>query len=159
MFEIRDSQTDQLNGSGYATKKHVHRIDCDAPPFVPEGWFGYEKHRKGGQLAWDPTKIALWLSEDQRNHGLAAGEAIRSELAGKPVLNANVLDYLLANQHLIPKELEQVYVLFWGTEYYDLFGKLCVRYLYKSGARWYWSSEWVDDELNDHRQAALYIRG
>ncbi len=157
MFGVRDDQTGQLDGYDYATEKHIHSIDCDAPPFVPDGWFGYRKHRRDGQFVWDPTKITLWLSRDQRDHGLADGETICSELANKPILNANVLDYLLANQHLIPDELGCMYILFWGTEYYDLFGKPCIRYLYKSGARWYWSSEWIDDELNNHRQAILRI--
>jgi len=79
-----------------------HIIDLDADPFVPEGWKA-EEHQKGGQFNWDASKVSLYLSDAQKSGKCIEGNKLREELAGKPVLNANVLDYLLANPHLLPR--------------------------------------------------------
>ncbi|MDP2703628.1 MAG: hypothetical protein Q8P01_00105 [bacterium] len=80
-----------------------HVINCDADPFVPDGW-KVEEHQKGGLFKWDPAQVLLYLSELQRKGGaIKKGNELWKELAGKPVLNANVLDYLLAHPHLIPE--------------------------------------------------------
>ena len=76
---------------------------------------------------------------------LIRGTELREELKGKPVLNANVLDYLLKHPELIPEEWKGKAVFFWGTIYRDSRGNLCVRCLYWDGSRWYWSHNWLDD--------------
>ncbi|MDE2001222.1 MAG: hypothetical protein KGI60_01480, partial [Patescibacteria group bacterium] len=93
-------------------------IDCDADPFVPNGWL-VEKHQKGGSFKWDAAQVKLYLSNQQRNDKAIEGNKLRRELVDKPVLNANVLDYLLANPHLIPEEWKGKAVFFWGTIYRD----------------------------------------
>jgi hypothetical protein len=128
------------------TMEHV--IDCDASPFVPDGW-KVEEHQKGGQLKFDASQIELYLSATQKK-GSIEGNKLRKELAGKPVLNANVLDYLLANPHLIPEEWKGKYVFFWGTVYRDSGGRLCVRFLYWHDDGWDWGRwggrSWVSDD-------------
>ena len=81
-------------------KRHI--IDCDATPFVPDG-LKVEEHTPGGRFEWNPDEIKLYLSDKQRS-GSIDGNKLHKELAGKPVLNANVLDYLLAHPNLIPDE-------------------------------------------------------
>ena len=103
-------------------------IDADADPFIPEGWKVIE-HKKCGQLTWGLDRIELYLSEKQKGD-YVEGEKLRKELANKPVLNANVLDYLLKNPHLIPEGWKGKAVFFWGTIYRHSYGSLCVRYLY-----------------------------
>ncbi|MEX0930484.1 MAG: hypothetical protein WDZ79_02270 [Candidatus Paceibacterota bacterium] len=108
-----------------------HVIDCDADPFVPGNWT-VEEHQKGGQFKWDKNaqKDALYLSKGQTTGSkYIEGNKLRKELADKPVLNANVLDYLLVNPHLIPEEWKGKLVFFWGTVYRNQRGRLCVRYL------------------------------
>src|SRR3989338_6301008 len=39
-----------------------HVIDCDADPFLPQGWKGVEYHKKGGQLKLDLSQVRLHLS-------------------------------------------------------------------------------------------------
>ena len=58
--------------------------------------------------------MALHLDKGQQNGKWIVGNALRKVLAGKPVLNANVLDYLLANSHLIPEEWKGKATFFWG---------------------------------------------
>ena len=120
-----------------------HIIDCDAGPFVPKGW-KVEEHKKGGQLEWDSVKVELFLSENQKDGKYVEGNKLRKELANKPVLNANVLDYLLAHPQLIPEEWKKDgsgncrYTFFWGTIYRNSAGRLSVRYLFFCGGEWRW---------------------
>ena len=66
---------------GYAEMKLIkHVIDCDANPFVPDGW-KVEEHQKGGQLVWDASKVQLYLSDGQKNGKVIEGNKLRKELA------------------------------------------------------------------------------
>lgn len=121
---------------GHAEVTQVtHVIDCDADPSLPCDDWQVEEHRKGGQFTWDPTKISLYLSESQRGEKYIEGNKLRKELAKKPVLNANVHDYLIRHPHLIPEELkvdengDVRFIHFWGTIYRNPDGDLCVRNL------------------------------
>lgn len=135
-----------------------HVIDCDAQPFVPDGW-SVEEHQKGGAFKWDKEtqKDALYLSKGQAGSKYIEGNKLRKELTEKstPVLNANVLDYLLANPHLIPEEWKGKYVFFWGTVYRHRDGGLCVRYLSWGDGRWGWSYDWLDYVWLGSHPAAL----
>lgn len=116
----------------------VHIIDCDAEPFVPQGW-SVEEHQKAGQFEWSPERVQLYLSANQRDGKSIRGHDLREELRGQAVLNTNVLDYLLNHPHLIPEEWKDKSVFFWGTVYRFPDGALCVRYLGWRGASWRWS--------------------
>ncbi|MBI4458101.1 hypothetical protein HY633_04010 [Candidatus Uhrbacteria bacterium] len=136
-----------------------HVVDCDAAPFCPKYLFRTSKgteHRKGGQLVLTPGKIRLFLAEGQKNSGWLTGHDLRKELADKPVLNANVLDYLLAHQELIPEEWKgKVAVLFWGTIYRDAIGSLYVRYADWRGDRWVSSCDWLGSVFHGCNPAAV----
>lgn len=119
-----------------------HLIDCDADPMVPNGW-KVEEHTKGGQLEFDPAKVALYLSKQQQGDKYIEGNKLRKELKGKPVFNANVLDYLLAHTNLIPEEWNGKAIFFWGTIYRRSVGGLYVRYLFWDDGRWDWLYNWL----------------
>jgi len=139
---------------GHAEIKPIeHLIDCDAAPFTQSGW-KVEKHQKGGQFKWDSAQVALYLSEFQKN-GVIDGNKLRNELAGKPVMNACVLDYLLAHPNLIPEKWKGKYVFFWGTIYRDSDGYLYVRYLGWYGDGWGWRYRWLGDVWSGDGPAAL----
>ena len=120
-----------------------HVIDCDAPSFIPDG-LKVKEHQKSGKLTWDAPKVTLYLSDNQKDGKIIEGNRLRKELADKPVLNANVLDYLLANPHLIPEEWKGKAIFFWGTIYRRLSGDLYVRSLYWGDGGWDWRSGWLD---------------
>ncbi|MFI5260542.1 MAG: hypothetical protein ACHQU0_01990, partial [Candidatus Paceibacteria bacterium] len=130
-----------------------HVIDCDASLHVPDGW-KVEEHRKGGQFKFEASQINLYLSAAQKK-GSIRGKELRKELADKPVLNANVLGYLLAKPHLIPKEWKGKSIFFWGTVYRRRGGYLCVRFLYWDGGRWIRSTYWLDDDWDGSYPAAV----
>lgn len=129
-------------------KPFEHVINCDAAPFIPDG-FTVEEHKKGGQWKFDPKAVAFYLSKQQKGDKYIEGNKFRKELEGKPVLNANVLDYLLKYPHLLPEEWKKDeryntrYIFFWGTLYRNRVGSLCVRYLYWDGGRWYSLYYWL----------------
>lgn len=135
----------------------AHIIDCDAPPFLPAGWKGVEEHQKGGQLTWnkDAQKDALYLSERQKKHPWLGGHKLREELKSKSVLNANVLDWLLAHPEHIPEEWKGRYIFFWGTIYRYSDDGLCVRCLCWFGGRWRWDCFWLGSGWDDGSPAAL----
>lgn len=133
-------------------QKHI--IDTDADPFIPEG-FTLMEHKKSGLLKLDVLKISLYLSEKQKRGGIKANN-LKKELSSKPVMNANVLDYLLEHQELIPEEWKSESIFFWGTIYCDLHNNPCVRYLYWLGSKWYWSCCAVlDGDFSSNLPAAV----
>ncbi len=145
---------DVLRGmAGISYPKHI--IDCDADPFIPNDWSA-EEHKKGGLLKFNPAKISLFLSKDQKKCSIS-GNDLRKELSVKPVMNANVLDYLLAHPELIPGEWKGKFIFFWGTIYRDSGGRLCVRYLRWRGSEWSWRYSWCDDDFDSDNPAALAI--
>lgn len=133
--------------------KHV--IDLDAPPFVPNGWdVELETHIKGGQFEWDPAKVSLYLSEDQQDGKTIQGCKLRKELSGKPVYNANLLDFLLAHPELIPNAWKREVVFFWGT-LYRAGGRVYVRCLTWGGDKWEGSVYRVGNDFNAHNPVAV----
>ncbi len=138
-------------------KKHL--INLDADPMIPDGW-KVEEHQKGGQFEWDASKVALYLDPSQQG-GPIEGNKLCKKLKGKNVFNAVLLDYLLANPHLIPEEWKKDengntrYIFFWGTVYRHSDGFLCVRCLYWDGDRWYWYYFWLGNVWIAHDPAAV----
>lgn len=118
-----------------------HVIDCDAYPSVPALW-SVEEHKKSGFFKFDPAKISLYLSRNQRRYSVS-GNDLRKVLTNKSVMNANVLDYLRLHQELIPEEWKGRQIVFWGTIYRGNDGLLYVRYLFWNGARWDWFYSWI----------------
>ena len=128
-------------------------VNCDTAPFVPGNW-SVETHpigigfvtlekRADGQLYIDGKKVILYLSKKQMNGKVIVGNDLREELSGKKILNANILDYLLAHPELIPEEWKVKPIFFWGTIYRLLIGDLSVRYLCWRGAEWGWGNYWL----------------
>ncbi|MCX6789095.1 MAG: hypothetical protein NTZ42_00580 [Candidatus Gribaldobacteria bacterium] len=139
----------------------LNLIDCDADPFLPEGW-KIEEHRKGGQLEWDPAKVQLYLSPNQKDGKWMEGNKLRKELATKPVLNANVLDFLLVHPQFIPEEWKKDndgnirFIFFWGTIYRGSAGYLDVRCLCFYDGEWRWGDYWLGlDWLGSYPAALL----
>jgi len=132
-------------------------IDCDVDPFTPKCW-GISEHRHGGKLIFNPVHTTLYLVEGQGRNNIA-GRDMRKLLRKKPVLNANVLDYLIKkeNWHLIPEEWKEGYIFFWGTVYHDRGVKLYVRYLCWVGKGWDQGFDSVSERFDRNRPAALLV--
>jgi len=99
--------------------------------------------------------MKLYLAKSQRPGKLVEGTKLRKELEGQPILNACVLDYLLAHPELIPEEWKGKTVLFWGTIYHDLHDNLVVRYLYWEDNGWCWKIRWLGGCFSGSNPAAV----
>lgn len=136
-----------------------HLIDLATDPFVPIGFVGFEHHEKGvADFEWDPTKVRLHMSANQTGRKTIKGNKLRKELASEMPFNANLLDYLLKNPHLIPEEWKGEFIYFWGTIYYVSDGDLYVRYLYWSGRKWISSYARLDDDCLFNNPAACLAK-
>lgn len=125
-------------------------IDGDADPFIPSGWKVLE-HRKCGQIEWDMGRFSdpklLYLDPGQKNGRMMPGQVLRLVLDKKPVLNANALDWFLANPDKIPNSFKGKAVLFPGTIYVEDHDRLCIRYLRGAGQKWDWAHWYYDEDF------------
>lgn len=131
-----------------------HLIDCSVDPHEPKGLSVHE-HKRFGMLKWDPAQVTLYLSQGQRHGKRIKGTELQRELQGKLVMNANVLDSLLAHPEFIPESWKGKAVFFWGTIYRGLGDDLCVRCLCWSGSGWYSHHGWLGRGWGDLGPAAL----
>jgi|GEM_PF-512843 len=141
----------------------THIIDCNADPFIPDGWSILPDdeqlaNRVRGTFKWDRElqKNALYLDKGQKNGRWMKGDMLRRALDTQLVLPATVLDYLLINQHLIPETLRSQVTFFWGTIYgCKRNSRLYVRCLFGSGVRWQWSFRWLGYIWGNSNPAAV----
>lgn len=130
-------------------------VDLFAAPFVPKD-LSIVEHRPGDKkFEWNPKKVALFLAEGQQISQIK-GDTLREVLKGKPVFNANLLDFLLKNPHLIPEDWKGKAVFFWGTLYCNASGILYVRFLYWDGKVWDWSYHWLGNSWLSSNPAAVH---
>lgn len=141
--QLRDIRN-MLDGCGELCV-NTHLIDCDTPPFVPYSGSKWIHHRKGGQFFWDNKKVKLYWwgqQEDGVFYGRHDLSSLSRENSKFPVLNANMLDYLLDHPYLIPEEWkygkkgDRLIISFWGTHYVDHDRREYIRTLCFSGGHW-----------------------
>ena len=149
------------NGGQAGVVKYI--INLLVAPF-PEEWnesdgWKIDEHDVGtGELEWDPSKVNLYLSTEQSDGKSMTGHDLRKEIKDKkiPVLNACVLEFLLAHPFLIPESWKMPgYIFFWGTIYRLSGGDLYVRCLCSRDDRWHWSHRWLGNDWIDCNLAAL----
>jgi len=137
-----------------------HEIDTDKNPNSPFDGATIEQHQAGGKLILDFSKINFYLSEKQKT-GVHGGHDLRKELEGKNVMNACVLDYLLANPHLIPEDWKKDskgntrFIFFWGTIFRHSNGDLFVRCLCFNSGKWQTDYRWLGDHWDVISPAAV----
>jgi hypothetical protein len=135
-------------------------IDCDADPSEVSGLtYTYKEQRRSGMLEWDLNRVGLYVSDQQCDgSSTCKGTDLYKEFRDKPVLNANVLDYLLAHALFIPDEWRTKFVCFWGTIYRGPDCGLYVRQLRWSKRRWTESYVWLGSLFTANEPAAMLIQ-
>lgn len=128
-------------------------FDLTATPNVDKG-FIIQKHIGHGFVEL-MVGIELFMSTAQKQDGCTI-KKIEPEIQRMTLLNASVLDFLLANPELIPKAWKKITVLFVGTEYATEDGEyIFVRCLYWSGANWCSSKHQVSSIVNTNTYIAV----
>lgn len=144
---------------------YKHIIDCDRDPIIPRHMYIADGgHCKGGLVQWDPSKIELL------SLGCADTNAVRKELCwykDDPVMNACVLDYLIAKQYLIPRECEHKHTFFFGTifassggfsgSWKSIGGACFAPYLYKHDGQWKSGLQYLGDNWNTTDDVAAVL--
>lgn len=146
-------------------------IDADLNPNVPSDLYLTGKgteHRKMGKITLEKREdgklyangieVVRYLSPNQQNGKTIQGHKLRKELKDKQVLNACILDALLANPQLIPDDWKTGVTYFWGTIFRDAIGFLYVGCLFWSGGRWNWDYNWLGHGWGSDRPAASLAR-
>ena len=148
---------------GYAEVKPIEPlIDLNADPFVPRG-LAVERHQEGGFFKWDPKAVEPFIVGQQKKGIINGNKLLRTELEGRPVFNANLLDWLLEHPHLIPEDWKHDeqgrsrFIFFWGTIYRRLDGLLYVRCLAWDRDRWYCGTYWLGSDFDSRHPAAMRV--
>ena len=138
---------------GLPTTPVTRLIELQATPKIETG-FVIKKHLGRGFIELS-VNMELYISTIQKGDGCTLRK-IEPEIKEKIFLNATVLDYLLENKELIPKEWKKITILFPGTEYATEDGEyVFVRCLYWSGASWCSSKHQIDAIVNDKTYIAV----
>jgi hypothetical protein len=127
-------------------------VNGDADPFIPDERFVLVEHKRSGQmeltregntLCLNGRKIGFLRSADNLR-ATVYGDDVREQVAGKTVLNGNVLDLLLENQYLIPEAwktcsfgIDYHTIVFWGTILRSPNGEHFTRGLSFNGKKWF----------------------
>jgi hypothetical protein len=110
--------------------------------------------RPDGKLYANGVEVVRHLSLNQQNGRRIQGHNLRKELNDVQVLNACIMDALLANPQLIPYEWKTGVTYFWGTIFRNALGLLYVEYLYWRDGQWNWECIWLDSDWYGRRPAA-----
>lgn len=145
------------------SKNQVSLVDLEAPPSIPPGW-SVLSHRVGSPILTFHDHFNFYVSRPQAKAPIP-GHELRKDLEDKPVVNANVLDYLLRELLMDPRYLPDRwkydmhdrarYIFFWGTIYLQD-GEPCVRCLHWNNHHWESSFGWLSSLWNSYYQSLLH---
>ncbi len=148
---------------GDAELKTVERvIDCDVDPIIPEG-STLVRHTRGGIVKWKDFEIELVRGFDYERDDRRFDDEhfLPRYLIDKPVLNANIQQYLMRYSHLLPKDFSFSVlispIVFWGTIYKNKSGILWVPGMSSNGNKLYEYSLRVDEDVDYDHSVALKV--
>lgn len=124
------------------TRLTQHIINCDSMPRFAPFVRGLKSHKKGGEIIFDSSKIKLYNPICIESSKIVSIESVLKKVKyskNPAVLNANVLDYLLDNQEIIPDSWSDSWsdeIFFFGTVYRFTSGEPCIRTLQRCFGNW-----------------------
>lgn len=143
---LRSIAAKQRAAGSKAGDSIYYPMDLQQPPHCPKG-LTVRDHAK--DYVVDPTEVALLLHcSTAQAVGRVSGHDVRAALVKIPVLNANVLDFLMIpeNHCYIPENWRGRKVFFWGTTYMVAHGEECVRFIEWGSHGWASSYRRLSDE-------------
>ena len=146
-------------------------IDTNLDPRLPFSGATIERHARVGKVKIElradgclyvgGKKVGLYRSERQMNGNVVKGYELRTEVDGKPVLSASILDFLMSHQEFIPEEWKKdengniIFIFFWGTIFRGADGSLYVRYLCWLEGAWHERCYWLGNGWLSNDPAAV----
>lgn len=132
-------------------QKGIQLIDCGADPSsLRLSGPCIVAHQKRSFFFWDPKDIKLFRLEHLQKGRAVSNLNLRKELLNKS-LNVNLLDELIKNPYLIPKEWKRDenrdnrHIFFWGT-IYSFGNRPYVLYLYWGDREWEVGPAYLDED-------------
>jgi len=135
---------DQLKPPEELSEKII--IDCTAEVFIPKGYCLDQNQLGDRQYEFRPDKVFLYRPNKKMHDVFSLWEKTK----GRPVLNANVLDYLLSHQEIIPEDWKKKRIFFFGTIYGGPNREYFVRAIYwnRTEPGWRWELCWYGHRLS-----------
>jgi hypothetical protein len=136
------SRAKQLIVDDFSVEVVRHLVDGCSPPYIPNVWWQVHSHIPDHFFwEWNPDKLKLIHLWDETNKETIeeALEAVASKelmFQKELMLNANFLDDLLDNPHLIPADWKTKWIIFPNTKYFVNGDDVCVRCLCDIGDEW-----------------------
>jgi len=138
-----------------------YNIDTGVPAKIPNWAKDIKEHDTSlGVIEWSKEKYkdSLFFSPKQLAGKKVGAEELLALLKKQeiPVLNINVLNFLLVNKDQIPEEWRGKKIFFWGTIISELGGRESVCYLEEDGSNWISDHHWLDHELLSRMPAVMF---
>jgi hypothetical protein len=147
-------------------------VDLAAVPQLPFPTALIASHETGTVVSIETRPDGLYVGEkkvvlfcSERQTAGVQGPELFAELEGKPVLNANVLHFLIQNPEFIPigpewkkqgeGEGDEIMIYFWGTLFGHPNGDHCVAHMEWNGVSWKWSCSSIQNWWMTNQPAAL----
>jgi hypothetical protein len=154
--EVASAVLQVLRGRAKITP-YEHLIDCRIEPKAPEGtgWILYNHSSSVAYFPWDSSEV--WLLNPEPMLGSEVQNlAWVQQWSPMP---ANVLEYLLAHQELIPPEWADTNVYFFGTTYVDGQERELVRCLFRDiRGIWQEGRRFLDQHWEGNIHVAMHTR-
>jgi len=114
----------------------IAKIDCNSPAYLPDPSWKVLDDSQAGTFIFNQATVRLITLTSPRSQ--EKGEIFGEKMKLSPC-HANVLDYLLAHQELIPESWRDKIIIFTGTVYGDPAGNRLFRTMIYWNGSWDWS--------------------
>ena len=146
-------------------KPLVAEVDLDVEPEAPFEGAILKMHLKQGkvfveyrpdedELYVDGVKVVPYRSKAQKEGQSIKGTDLQPKALSNRPINARLADFLYENQQFIPRKWQGEAWFFWGTDWCDLDGYRCVRYLCWDGSRWERCCVWLEGDWYSYSPSA-----
>jgi hypothetical protein len=132
-------------------------VNLAEDPYCPEGWEVIYHNPGPSNFECTPDSFRLHLSPNQQDCKWIEGWDLLWVLVARgPRVNANMIDFWLANPDTFPKDWEVAYA--WDTLYLDPSGYVCVRCVYRHGGELNSSWSWLGRDFGAYDPAVVPAR-
>lgn len=122
------------------------KIDCNIPAYLPDQTWSIDTISRKGRFEYTPQTAKLINLTEKRS---LIKTAILADRMKHDACPAQLLDYLLAHQDIIPVEWQSKTIIFTGTLYHDSTGLECYRTMYYDGSTWDWNRTYPTDSCDN----------
>lgn len=136
------------HAEGRSRDMERHLIDLDHEIYTRSDWKVLPSDqipsRARGVLEFDPARIRLHFDQRQLSGQHLFAREVYETLHDVCVLPPRMIEFYLANPHLIRKEWNGLEIPFWGVIFTDHLGYKFVRFMHQATQGWRWCIRRLD---------------